>query len=150
MDVSIIWAGSLKTTITPCCVSFERAAVLDNLLANCSVVYAQQRYYVLRVGTFGDPVTPRRSQKSAVISRRWLSSCFSAPDATIMSATCGGRKRRNLLIRSISSTWSETRLFELLVELGIGSGIFGRRPLVGSPSALERLFIASPVGSGAS
>jgi hypothetical protein len=43
-----------------------------------------------------NPVNPRRSQKSAVISRRWLSSCFSLPDATIRSATCGGRKRRSL------------------------------------------------------
>src|ERR1700683_613382 len=51
----------------------------------------------------------RRSQKSAVISRRWLSSCSSAPDATIRSATCGGRKRRRRPIRSISPTWSATR-----------------------------------------
>src|SRR5215831_17968784 len=56
-----------------------------------------------------NPVKPRRSQNSAVISRRWLSSCFSVPDATIRSATCGGRKRRSLLIRSISPTCSMTR-----------------------------------------
>jgi hypothetical protein len=27
-----------------------------------------------------------------------------------------------------------------------GSGVFRRRPLIGSPPVLERLFIASPVG----
>jgi hypothetical protein len=27
-----------------------------------------------------------------------------------------------------------------------GTRVFGRRPLIGSPPALERLFIASPVG----
>jgi Protein of unknown function (DUF3987) len=56
-----------------------------------------------------EPVKPRRSQNSAVISRRWLSSCFSVPEATIRSATCGGRKRRSLPMRSISPTWSATR-----------------------------------------
>jgi len=34
---------------------------------------------------------------------------FSLPDATIRSATCGGRKRLRRLIRSISPTWSATR-----------------------------------------
>jgi hypothetical protein len=33
--------------------------------------------------------------------------------------------------------------------LRFGSGAFRRRPLVSSPAALERLFIASLVGSGA-
>src|SRR5262249_1839808 len=56
-----------------------------------------------------NPAKPRRSQNSAVISRRWLSSCFSVPEATIRSATCAGRKRRSLPIRSISLTWSVTR-----------------------------------------
>ena len=37
------------------------------------------------------PVKPRRSQNSAVISRRWLSSWFSEPDATINNI--GGRRR---------------------------------------------------------
>src|SRR3984957_21212179 len=51
------------------------------------------------------PVKPRRSQKSAVISLRWLSSCFSLPDATIRSATETGpilsgalRARQNVAI----------------------------------------------------
>jgi len=36
--------------------------------------------------------------------RPWLSSCFFVPEATIRSATCGGRKRRRRPMRSISPT----------------------------------------------
>src|SRR6516164_6434456 len=68
-----------------------------------------------------NPVKPRRSQKSAVISRRWLSSCFSDPEATIRSATCGGRKRRSLPMRSISPTWSATRCSSCWLSLTTSS-----------------------------
>ena len=39
-------------------IAFERPAILDDLLANGSVVFAQQRYYVLRISAFGKPVKP--------------------------------------------------------------------------------------------
>src|SRR6516165_10885450 len=62
------------------------------------------------------PVKPRKSQNSAVISRRWLSSCLSVPDATIRSATCGGRKRRNHTHALDFADLVSNALFELLIE----------------------------------
>src|SRR6516162_3365794 len=89
--------------------ALKRAAVLNDDLADSRMVVAQESHHIFRVRAFREASKPRRSQNSAVISRRWLSSCFSVPDATIRSATWGGRKRRNLPIRSISPTWSATR-----------------------------------------
>ena len=66
-----------------------------------------------------NPVNPRRSQKSLpVISRRWLSSCFSPPEATIkIQPPAEGRKRR----RRLAHTFDFVHLvgdapFELLVK----------------------------------
>src|SRR5262249_40056615 len=63
------------------------------------------------------PVKPRRSQYSAVISRRWLSSCFSAPDATIRSATCGGRKTSQSAHALDFAHLVGDTLFKLLVQV---------------------------------
>src|SRR5262249_21800813 len=52
------------------------------------------------------PVKPRRSQNRAVISRRWLSSCFSIPDATIKSATCWGMPTAASLSIQFSVQWA--------------------------------------------
>src|SRR5215467_12413453 len=62
------------------------------------------------------PVKPRRSQNNAVISRRWLSSCFSVPDATIRSATCGGKKRRPTHALDLTDLIGNA-LLELLIQL---------------------------------
>ena len=82
-------------------VAFERAAVLNDLLANRRMIFAEQRDYIFRVGAFGEAaqVAEQRGDFAARAFKLLL-----GPDATIRSATCGGRKRRSLLMRSISPT----------------------------------------------
>ena len=97
-------------------IAFERAAVLDDLLANGCVVFAEQRDYVFRVGAFseaGEPaqITEERGYFAAMAFQLLL-----CPDATIRSATCGGKKRRSLPMRSISPTWSATRCSRCLLS----------------------------------
>src|SRR6516164_2875895 len=60
-------------------IAFERSAILDDLLANCSVVFAQQRYYVLRVSAFSETsepaqITEERGYFSAMAFELFLSS----------------------------------------------------------------------------
>ena len=79
-----------------------------------------------------EPMTFSTSEVAACCSSAWLSSRVSR--ATSVSSAAG-------------KNW-DVYAFGALRRFG--SGVFRRRPLVGSPTVLERRFIASPVGSGAS
>src|SRR5215510_5127580 len=63
------------------------------------------------------PVKPRRSQNSAVISRRWLSSCFSAPEATIRFGYLRRKETSQLTHALDFADLIRDTLFKLLVQL---------------------------------
>ena len=90
-------------------IAFKRAAILVYDFTYRRMVFTQQGHHVFGIRTFREPgkaaqIAEQRGYFATVAFELLL-----APDATIRSATCGGKKRRSLLMRSISLTWSVTR-----------------------------------------
>ena len=83
--------------------ALERALEAVDEVAERRVVLAAARAITSSGSAVSaNAVKPRRSQKTTVISRRWLSRNDSSPEMTTSSASCGDRNRRSRPSRSSS------------------------------------------------
>ena len=100
-------------------ISFERAVVFDDDFTNRRMIVAQEGHNVFSVGALGEAGEAAQvAEERGYLPSMALQVASRCRTPKIRSATCGGRKRRSLPMRSISPTWSATRCFELLVEFG--------------------------------
>ena len=85
-------------------VAFERAVVLDDDFADCRMIVAQQGHHVFRVGALGEAGEPAQVTEQR---GNLPSMAFELPLAPRRNDQIGylrGKKRRSLLMRSISPT----------------------------------------------
>src|SRR5262249_7701329 len=102
--------GSLNSTMTPSPV--QRSSVPSNARSSLPRLAWYSRNTPITSSGFAvsaKAVNPRRSQKTTLMSRRWLSNTSPSPEERTSSASCGARNRFNRLTRSISATCSVTR-----------------------------------------